>query len=87
MNQLTHFLDQSNVYGSDDDEAAALRTFKNGALKVTPQKGHHQLDLLPADNDPEMDCTLPKSVSGIEPPSSVKCFKAGVITMKNDNLK
>ncbi|XP_032786422.2 peroxidase [Daphnia magna] len=77
MNQLTHFLDNSNVYGSDDTEAAALRTFENGALKVTPQKGHHELDLLPPDNDPEMNCTLPKAVSGVEAPKHIKCFKAG----------
>jgi peroxidase len=77
MNQLTHFLDHSNVYGSDNKEAAELRTFKNGALKVTPQKGHHELDLLPPDNDPEMNCTLSKAVTGIDRPSDVKCFKAG----------
>jgi peroxidase len=77
MNQLTHFLDHSNVYGSDDKDAAELRTFKDGALKVTPQKGHHELDLLPPDNDPEMNCTLSKAISGIDRPKDVKCFKAG----------
>lgn len=77
MNQLTHFLDHSNVYGSDNEEATALRTLKNGALKVTPQKGHHQLDLLPPDEQSEDNCTLSKSVSGVESPHFVKCFKAG----------
>ena len=38
MNDITSFIDASNVYGSDDDRAAALRTFKNGELK-TSQKG------------------------------------------------
>lgn len=77
MNQITHFLDHSNVYGSDDEEAKSLRTFRDGTLKVTPQKGHHQLDLLPPDNAAEDNCTLSKRVSGVEPPAIVKCFKAG----------
>ena len=87
MNQLTHFLDHSNVYGSDSEEAAALRTFKNGALKVTPRKGHHELDLLPPDNEAEDNCTLSKLVSGIDPPPQVKCFKAGdARSNENPNL-
>lgn len=80
MNQNTHYLDHSNVYGSDDEEARALRTFQGGAMKVTPQKGHHAMDLLPPDNDPEMNCTLSKRISGIDPPPFVKCFKAGEMT-------
>lgn len=77
MNQNTHFLDASQIYGSDLDDAADLRTFKGGFLKVTPQKGHHELDLLPPDNNAEMDCSLSKAVTGVEPPPEVKCFKAG----------
>ena len=77
MNQLTHFLDNSNVYGSDEEEALALRTLKGGLLKVTPRAGHRDLDLLPPDESPDMDCTLPKNLTGIEAPPEVKCFKAG----------
>ena len=78
MNQLTHFLDSSNVYGSDDKEALALRTLQGGLLKVTPRSGHKDLDLLPPDNEPEMDCRLPKDLTGVEAPQEVKCFKAGI---------
>ena len=79
MNQLSHFLDNSNVYGSDDDEARELRTLRNGAMKVTPELEYYDLDLLPPDNDTEQDCALSKEVSGIDPPPFVKCFKAGKI--------
>lgn len=78
MNGNTHFLDQSNVYGFDATAAAELRTFEKGNLKVTKRTGH-QLDLLPADDAAQNNCTLPKSVSGIDPPAEVKCFKAGKI--------
>ena len=90
MNQNTHFLDSSQVYGSDDETAKILRTFSKGALNVTSRKGHHGMDLLPPDNAARDNCTLPKSVSGIDPPSHVKCFKAGEnetdhVTMKYFN--
>ncbi|XP_046638989.1 peroxidase-like [Daphnia pulicaria] len=77
MNGISHYLDHSNVYGSDNKRAAALRTYENGTLKVTHQKGHYDLDLLPPDNMAETNCTLSKAVSGIDPPDNVKCFKAG----------
>ena len=35
MNQLTHWLDASNIYGSDVDEALLLRSQNGGKLKVT----------------------------------------------------
>lgn len=77
MNGNTHFLDQSNVYGSDEKQSAAVRTFQNGTLKATPQKGHRELDLLPPDKSSETNCTLSKDISGIDPPADVKCFKTG----------
>lgn len=79
MNQITHLLDHSNVYGSDAEEAASLRTFRGGLLKVTPRKGHHELDLLPPDEnaDTQMDCALSKNFTGVEPSPDIKCFKAG----------
>lgn len=83
-------LDHSNVYGSDEEEAASLRTFHGGQLKVTPRKGHHELDLLPPDTNPEteMDCALSKNFTGVEPPAEIKCFKAGTsyITLSNDEV-
>jgi len=37
LNQNTHFLDGSAVYGSIDEEAALLRSFRCGRLKTTAQ--------------------------------------------------
>ena len=69
-------MDHSNVYGSDAEDAAELRTFKGGLLKTTP-RGHHELDLLPPDLKADNNCTLSKAVTGVEPPAEVRCFKAG----------
>ncbi|EFX63496.1 hypothetical protein DAPPUDRAFT_268331 [Daphnia pulex] len=82
MNQLTHFLDNSNVYGSDDKTARELRTFKKGGMKVTPR---NELDLLPADEESKVSCTLSKTVSGIDPPTDVKCFKTGDTSRVNEH--
>jgi len=35
INNLTHYIDASNVYGSDHDVAAWLRTFSDGKLKTS----------------------------------------------------
>jgi hypothetical protein len=37
MNQITHWLDGSNIYGSSENAAKQLRTFSGGKLKVTQQ--------------------------------------------------
>ena len=34
INQITHWLDSSNVYGSSDAVARSLRTFSNGLLNT-----------------------------------------------------
>ncbi len=82
MNDNTHFLDGSQVYGSDEKKAKDLRSIVNqGHLRVTHfwkfPTGHHQFDFLPADDEATAPCTLSKALSGIDPPSHVKCFDAG----------
>ena len=89
MNQNTHFLDLSGLYGSDDQVAAELRAFDKGALKVLarPRRGyHHDMDLHPPDNDTDVDCALSKAVTGIHPPPELKCYKAGIKKLKTEKL-
>ncbi len=43
MNGITAFIDASNVYGSDDETAAMLRTFEGGKLKVDWIEGQEYL--------------------------------------------
>ena len=82
MNDNTHFVDASHVYGSDESKAKDLRsTVNQGHLRVTHfwkfPTGHHQFDLLPANEESVVSCALSKAVSGIDPPEHVKCFDAG----------
>lgn len=77
MNQITHFLDNSNVYGSDDEEAASLRTFNRGLMAITPQSGHDDLGLLPPDENPDMECQINRNITGVDPNPEHRCFKAG----------
>ena len=86
MNQVTHFIDHSNVYGSDLNETMGLRTFVGGALNVTTRRGHHELPLLPPDENATTNCTLSKNLTGIEPPNDVKCFKAGAQSILFEDL-
>ena len=41
MNQITHWLDGSNIYGSSDKAAAQLRSFIGGKLKDTARSRRH----------------------------------------------
>lgn len=39
-NTITHFFDASSVYGSSKDQADALRSFRDGKMKVQTVNGH-----------------------------------------------
>ncbi len=59
MNEITAFIDASNVYGSDRSRAAALRRMDgSGRLAVTPGL-HPGLDLLPRNLDGLDNAALP----------------------------
>ena len=64
INQITHWLDGSNIYGSSIEEANDLRTFRNGEMKT--QRSIEGGELLPPNN--EGDC--PGGPSN-------RCFLAG----------
>ena len=66
MNQITHWLDGSNIYGSNEGHSRDLRLGSRGMLKfqTAPDGGQ----LLPEDSGTKVKCTK----SG-----SAKCFKAG----------
>ncbi|KHJ81780.1 animal hem peroxidase, partial [Oesophagostomum dentatum] len=52
INQNTHFLDLSTVYGSEECEGASVRTFMNGELKTYNNDG----DLLPPQKKNDSNC-------------------------------
>ena len=61
VNQITHWLDNSNVYGSTDAVARSLRTFKDGLLRTEPcENGQECLPFTGTDNcrGPTMRCGL-----------------------------
>ena len=65
INQITHWLDSSNVYGSNEEEKRKLRTFRNGLLKSrTDSNGE---EFLP-------QTRVAECIGG----SSTKCFLAGM---------
>ena len=50
MNQITHWLDASNIYGSSEHETEMLRQGTLGLLKTTIKpgtRGHHHHQTLP----------------------------------------
>ena len=61
LNQITHWLDSSNVYGSTPEISEALRTFENGLLDtIIGQDGQEQLPI-----DPHEDCVGPTETCGL----------------------
>ena len=73
MNQITHFLDGSMVYGSDDEDGSELRQDGGGLMKTHGNgKG-----LLPQEEEGEgggEECQIPRRSQERE---GRKCFKAG----------
>ena len=61
INQITHWIDASNVYGSLPEEEKELRAFKNGLLREGTIRG-----TLPEDPNPRMECF-----------GDTPCFRAG----------
>ena len=43
MNQITHWLDASNVYGSTEHEVGLLRSFKDGLLREADDSSANML--------------------------------------------
>ena len=48
LNENTHFIDASNVYGHSEKEAEKIRTKNDGLLKTSPNQGRSLLPMLPA---------------------------------------
>ncbi|XP_042207308.1 peroxidase-like [Homarus americanus] len=68
INQVTSFLDASNVYGSDDQEMAQLRLWEDGMLKYKPVRFRKPL-LPPLNHFDEGECR--------ENSRNLHCFHAG----------
>ena len=78
MNEITSYVDGSQVYGSDKDTADRLRDHKSGLglLLVTPFVNSNGQSALPEAEEEEF-CRSPK-------PEEKPCFKAGDIRV-NEN--
>ncbi|KAK4304133.1 hypothetical protein Pmani_023906 [Petrolisthes manimaculis] len=68
INQVTSFLDASNVYGSDDQEMAQLRLWEDGMLKYKPVRFRKPL-LPPLQHFDDGECR--------ENSRNLHCFQAG----------
>lgn len=70
LNQLTHFIDGSMIYGTDQKQAFGLRQFRGGLLKSSRING---MEFLPFDSRIGEGCILP--IQGIR--RGMRCFVAG----------
>lgn len=70
LNQLTHFLDASMIYGNDEPQAMGLRQFHGGLLKSSRING---AEFLPFDGRIGDGCILPRE--GLR--RGMRCFVAG----------
>ncbi|KAL3886205.1 hypothetical protein ACJMK2_026214 [Sinanodonta woodiana] len=69
LNQNTHYIDGSQIYGSDVATSKSLRTFVGGKLQTGADPNIP--NLLPKDINNDANCQLPLA------DSNVKCFLAG----------
>ena len=75
MNQVTHLMDSSMVYGSDEEDALELRQMEGGLMKTYRAAGAAK-ELLPQEEG-ELEgeeCAIENSLQETE---DRKCFKAG----------
>jgi len=70
-NQITHFHDGSNVYGSSKEEAEELRDGSEGLLRIENRKGRQ---MLPYDRENAEGCGIPEEIRERE---KLGCFRAG----------
>jgi peroxidase len=70
LNQLTSFLDGSQIYGNDEQQALGLRRFQGGLMKSSQING---MEFLPFDARLGEGCVLP--TAGIR--RGMRCFVAG----------
>ena len=72
INQITHWLDGSNIYGSSLNESNLLRTFQDGLLKI--HEGSEGEELLPKDKSESKEC------------AGDNCYHAGIFFVSNVRL-
>uniref|UniRef100_A0A915ILR4 Ig-like domain-containing protein n=1 Tax=Romanomermis culicivorax TaxID=13658 RepID=A0A915ILR4_ROMCU len=73
INQITSFIDASNIYASTEREALDLRDlFSDHGLLKFDLTSHKQKPFLPFNRDAAMDCRRNRSIE-----HSVRCFLAG----------
>ena len=75
MNQITHFHDGSNLYGSDEEDAGDLRASVGGLMRSSGQQTGGK-ELLPQSEGSEEkeECQIPERPGNFD---RMKCFKAG----------
>ena len=82
MNQITHWIDASNIYGSTDHELNLLRSHQNGQLI---EANDASADFLPkCDENEEFEASLPDGLEACHGPCDGRvvpegsCFAAGI---------
>ena len=58
VNQITHWLDSSNIYGSDIETSNKVREFRDGLLKAFMVQGREQLPI----NIDDTECRDPQGI-------------------------
>ncbi|KAJ8935261.1 hypothetical protein NQ318_007071 [Aromia moschata] len=66
VNQVTHYLDGSQIYGSTMNRTRSLRAFSGGKLRISTSKGK---SYLPISEHPTQDCQVSSPASA--------CFRSG----------